>query len=323
MESLLQSIGPMFDGLTQTPWTIVAASGVAAFLFALGLSFAVARMTDPVRRRLAGMAPEAAGGPDLGARISAVLAPVARYVLPTRDAEITEVGRSLYFAGFRSPSAPSVYYGIKTALALLLPVAWLAVAATMPKLTSGQVLYFAVLACGVGLFVPNYVLSHLAERQQKRLRDAFPDALDMLVVCVEAGLGLSAAMQRVADELVVSHPELAAELSLVNAEIRAGIDRETALRNFATRTGIDDARGLVGLLIQTLRFGTSIADALRVYAEEFRDKRMQRAEEAAAKIGTKLIFPLVLCLFPGFFVVAVGPAVIRIIDGFAQMAAGK
>ena len=143
----------------------------------------------------------------------------------------------------------------------------------------------------------------------------------MLVVCVESGLGLSAALQRVSDELAVSHPELAGELAIVNAEMRAGVERETALRNFANRTGLEDVRGLVGLMIQTLRFGTSIAEALRVYSEEFRDKRMQRAEEQAAKIGTKLIFPLVLCLFPGFFVVAIGPAVIRIIDVFDQLGA--
>lgn len=119
-----------------------------------------------------------------------------------------------------------------------------------------------------------------------------------------------------ADELDVSHPELAAEISQVTAQIRAGVDREVALRGLATRTGLDDIRGLVSLLAQTLRFGTGISEALRVYSEDFRDRRMQRAEEAAAKIGTKLIFPLVLCLFPLFFVVAIGPAVIRLMEAF-------
>ena len=164
--------------------------------------------------------------------------------------------------------------------------------------------------------LPNLVLNHLVERRQKRLRDAFPDALDMLVVCVEAGLGLSASIQRVAEELRFSHPELGAELALVTAEMRAGVDRESALKGLAARTGLEDIHGLVSLLLQTLKFGTSIADTLRVYAEEFRDKRMQRAEEKAAKIGTKLIFPLVFCLFPAFFVVAIGPAVIRFVEVF-------
>jgi tight adherence protein C len=323
MEFLLQSIREVLDNPAGARWTSVAAVGIAVFLFALGISLAVARITDPVRRRLAGMLPESQGGPEFGARIAAILAPVARYVLPTKESEVSEVGRRLYFAGFRSPSAPSVFYAIKTTLALVLPACWLGIASTMPGLSSQQVMLFTVMAAAIGLFVPNYVVDHLAARHRKKLRDGFPDALDMLVVCVEAGLGLSAALQRVADELAVSHPDLASELSLVNAEIRAGVDREVALRNFATRTGLEDARGLVGLLIQTLRFGTSIADALRVYSEEFRDKRMQKAEEEAAKVGTKLIFPLVLCLFPGFFVVAVGPAIIRIIEAFSNLGAGK
>ena len=145
----------------------------------------------------------------------------------------------------------------------------------------------------------------------------FPDALDLLVVCVESGLGLAAAIQRVADELGVSHPELAFELATVNAEIRVGVQREQALRNLADRTGLEDIRGLVGLLVQTMRFGTGIADTLRVYSEEFRDKRTQKAEEQAAKMGTKLVFPLVLFMFPIFFIVAIGPAVLRIIDAFS------
>ena len=115
----------------------------------------------------------------------------------------------------------------------------------------------------------------------------------------------------------VSHPELATEIAQVTAQMRAGVDREDALRGLATRTGLEDVRGLVSLLTQTLRFGTGISEALRVYSEDFRDRRMQRAEEAAAKIGTKLIFPLVLCLFPSFFVVAIGPAVIKLVEAFS------
>jgi tight adherence protein C len=167
------------------------------------------------------------------------------------------------------------------------------------------------------MFAPNLVLSKLVDRRIKALRNAFPDALDLLVVCVESGLGLASAIQRVADELDVSHPELAFEMSTVNAEIRAGVARERALRNLADRTGVRDIRGLVGLLVQTMKFGTSISDALRVYSEEFRDKRMQRAEEEAAKMGTKLIFPLVFCMFPILFIVAIGPSVLQIADFFA------
>jgi tight adherence protein C len=179
-------------------------------------------------------------------------------------------------------------------------------------------LYVAI-AAAVGLLAPNYVLSKSLQRRLRLLRNGFPDALDLLVVCVESGLGLGPALQRVADEITVSHPELSLELATVNAEMRAGVQREKALKNLGERTGLPDIRGLVALLVQSMRFGTSVADALRIYSEEFRDKRMQAAEEQAAKIGTKMIFPLVLFMFPVFFVVAVGPAALRIIDAFGSL----
>ena len=153
-------------------------------------------------------------------------------------------------------------------------------------------------------------------RSQKKLRNGFPDALDLMVVCIESGLGLAQAIQRVAEELSVSHPELSEEMALVNAEMRVGIENTVALRNLGDRTGLDDVRALVSTLVQTLRFGTSVADALRVYAAEFRDKRMQAAEERAAKMGVKMIFPLVFFMFPGFFLIAIGPAVIQLIKAF-------
>jgi len=220
------------------------------------------------------------------------------------------------YAGLRSANALPLFYAIKTGLALLFLLLVITTSAWLPQWPVSKVAFIAMLAALVGLVLPSYVLDHLVERRQKRLRDAFPDSLDLLVVCVEAGLGLTAAIQRVSDELKFSHPELGAEYAQVTAEMRAGIEREAALKSLAYRTGLEDIRGLVSLLIQTLKFGTSIGETLRVYAEEFRDKRMQRAEELAAKISTKLVFPLIFCLFPSFFVVAIGPAVIRIIDVF-------
>ena len=155
------------------------------------------------------------------------------------------------------------------------------------------------------------------KKRQARLRKAFPDTLDMLVICVEAGLGLSAAMERVTNEIRHMHPDLAIEFAATSAEIRSGIDRGVALRSLSERTGLPEIRGFVSLLTQTLQLGTGVADSLRIYAEEFRDQRMQFAEERAAKIGTKMIFPLVLCEFPAFFIVAVGPAALRLLDSFA------
>jgi tight adherence protein C len=297
---------------------LVGFAALIVFLFVVGLAQLVATLTDPARRRLGALAPERPGSRPADAFASWVNR-AAEYLLPKKSSERETTHRRLIQAGFRASNAVAVFYGIKTCVAAALVVVSLIVSRWMPQLSSSAVMFFAMLAAAVGLMGPNIVLAKLVERRQRRLRNGFPDALDMLVVCVEAGLGLTAAIQRVADELKFSHPELAAELALVNAETRAGVEREAALKNLTERTGLDDVRGLVSLLIQTLRFGTGIADTLRVYSEEFRDKRMQKAEELAAKIGTKLIFPLVLCLFPSFFVVAIGPAVLRLIEVFAEL----
>jgi tight adherence protein C len=162
------------------------------------------------------------------------------------------------------------------------------------------------------MIIPSKLLERKALKHQDILRKGFPDALDLLVVSVEAGLGFNAALDRVSRELYISHPRLAHELSIVNDEIRAGVERPQALRNLYLRTGLEDIQGLVTLIAQSLRFGTSIAESLRVYSEEYRDQRMQKAEEQAALIGTKLIFPLVLCIFPSFFIVMIGPAILGV-----------
>ena len=298
---------------------LLFAVGSAVCLFAYGVSLLVANATDPVRRRLADVAPTR---PDRGAAaldLSWFVNPLAKYLVPKRAAERDTAQTYLVQAGFRSPQALRNFYGIKAVLAIALPVMLLVGTRWAPQLSTNSIMFFAVLVGFVGVRLPDHGLAHVRQRRIKRLRNALPDALDLLVVCVESGLGLAPAIERVARELEFSHPELAQELSLVNAEMRAGVERPVALRNLAVRSGVEDISGLVGLLIQTIRFGTSVAEALRVYAEEFRDKRMQKAEEQAAMIGTKMIFPLVLCLFPSFFIVAIGPAVLRIIAAFQQM----
>jgi tight adherence protein C len=294
----------------------LAITGATAFLFALGISFLVLASLDPVRRRLNALATGSQGHSEFAARVLKVIEPVNRYLLPAKGSERTKMEQRLMYAGLRSVNALPLFYALKTGLALLFLVGVLVAAAWLPDWSTPKLMFAAMLAAFVGLMLPNYVLDHVVDRRQKRLRDAFPEALDLLVVCVEAGLGLTAAIQRVSEELKFSHPELGAEFALVTAEMRAGVEREAALKSLSWRTGLEDIRGLVSLLIQTLKFGTSIGETLRVYAEEFRDKRMQRAEELAAKIGTKLVFPLVFCLFPSFFIVAVGPAVVRIAEVF-------
>jgi len=278
---------------------LVGLSAVTIFILGIGLSVLIMNLTDPLRRRIA-IGGEAPPEKDkLMIRVSTALGPVASYILPQKDMERDNVIRRLAQAGYRSPQAMQGFYTIKALLAVALPMLVVIGSRWFPEIETRSVFGYAMVGSGVGLLGPSYVLRKLVARRIKDLRNGFPDALDLLVVCVEAGLGLAAAIQRVADELDVSHPELAFELSTVGAEIRAGMPREQALRNLADRTGVPDIRGLVGLLVQTMRFGTSVSDALRVYSDEFRDKRMQRAEEQAAKMGTMLIFPLVLCMFPG------------------------
>jgi tight adherence protein C len=209
-----------------------------------------------------------------------------------------------------------MYWAVRLMLPLLLIGLALLLLPLIPKVTLIIGLLVVAMAAGIGWLLPALYVSKRKEARQNRLRVAFPDALDLMVVCVESGLALPTTIERVAEEMSVSHVELAEELAQVNAQIRAGITSTEALKQLAVRTGLDDVQGLVSLLAQSIRFGTSVADTLRIYADEFRDRRTQAAEEAGAKIGTKLIFPLIFCLWPSFFLVAIGPALIGVLRAF-------
>ena len=320
METLSQ-LGAAFG--TSSGTLFVLLTGVTVFILGAVITGIYVSAQNPLKRRLsAAVQQEAQLATGQGKRqrdLTGLIEPVARYVLPQDGEERARAAENLIHAGFRSEKALPYFYGLKALLALGLPLLVFIASGWLPQWTMGQLAIALLAAAFVGVILPNFVLDKIKQNRLKKLRNGFPDALDLLVVCVEAGLGLGAAIDRVARDLEVSHLELAEELRLVNVEIRAGVERPVALKNLADRTGLADIRGLVGLLVQTMRFGTSIADALRVYSEEFRDKRMQKAEEQAAKIGTKLIFPLVTCLFPAFFIVAVGPAVLRIIYVFDRL----
>ena len=312
MERLIALLDVLITDRETLRIAVIFVVSVTFVVFGLGIGYLFLGAADPVRRRLR-QPKQVATVSEKGRTlvfINTMMGPVARYILPQKEIERSKISAQLVHAGFRSPTAIQTFYAIKIVAAILLPLLVLFSARWFPELSIGRELFFVLAASGAGLTIPSVILTRLREKRLKKLRHGFPDAMDMLVVCVEAGLGMSQAIQRVADELTVSHPELATELALVNAEIRAGVDRVVALKNLADRTGLDDIKGLVSLLVQTLRFGTSVADSLRVYSEEFRDRRMQKAEEQAAKMGTKLIFPLVVFMFPGFFVIAVGPAVV-------------
>ena len=175
----------------------------------------------------------------------------------------------------------------------------------------------------LGYYGPNLVLSRLVMVRQREIFESFPDALDLMTVCVEAGLGTEAAMMRVAEDMRLKSPALADELRIVNLELRAGADRERALRNLAIRTGVEEVDSFVTMISQAERFGTSIAASLRVHSEMLRTRRRQRAEEAAAKIALKLLFPLIFCIFPSLMVVLMGPAMIQIYRVLLPTMGGK
>jgi tight adherence protein C len=320
MDAVLNALQDFIGGGGNAALLFVALAAAAAFALTMGLSGIVAGLADPVRRRLGQLGSSEHQQGSHAAALADSLSKFAALIAPRGERERLRVERLLMHAGYRSASARTVYYGIKALAVMILPLLVLLASPLFPKLTTNQLMLYAAIAGYFGWISCSIWLDRQVTKRQRALRAGFPDALDLLVVCVESGAGLAPALQRVAEELAVSHPALADELTLVNAEMRAGVERGAALKNLAERTGLEDIRGMTALLVQTMRFGTSIADALRVYSEEFRDKRSQAAEEMAAKIGTKMIFPLVLFLFPSFFLVAIGPAVIGLIDVFSDLA---
>lgn len=313
MDYVFAFLGRLIHDQHTLSMAFIAATGAAVFALGLAVLLILSTLLDPMRARIRALSGGRQQTVPSAASLARQLDPLAQYILPRKIKERSEVEQKLIHAGYRSPNALMVLYSLKTLFAIGLPAAALPFLLWAPKLEPVHMLTIGLVLSGTGLLAPSLVVERALRRRTRRLRNGLPDALDLLVVCTEAGLGLKAAIQRVADELSIAHPELAQELAMVNAETRAGVDQTEALHNLAERTGLDDIRGLVSLLAQSMRFGTSVAETLRVYAAEFRDKRMQLAEEQAAKIGTKMIFPLVLCLFPSFFVVVVGPAVIGVI----------
>jgi tight adherence protein C len=225
--------------------------------------------------------------------------------VPRSPKELGPLRLRLVQAGFRRDEALAIFFGIRVMCALGLFIFFSSSILARPNMT------MALAGLGVGYVLPGMLLARMAKRRAHKIRLALADALDLLVVSVEAGLGLDQALSRVGSELAFAYPQLSDELRLINLELRAGKPRAEALRNLADRTGVDDLSSLVTMLIQTDKFGTSVAQSLRVYSETLRTKRRQRAEEAAAKTGVKMVFPLVFCIFPAIWVVTIGPAAIR------------
>ena len=227
---------------------------------------------------------------------------------PKSPAEMSKLQRKLVAAGYRRHEAIWIFLGLRIGVAF----AFFAIT-TLPIFFRPN-LIISLVAAAIGYLLASMMLGRMASRRQHRIRLSLPDALDLLVVSVEAGLGLDQAIQRVGEELSFAHPELSEELRLINLELRAGVARAEALHNLGHRTGVDDVISLVAMLVQTDKFGTSVAQSLRVHSDTLRTKRRQRAEEAAAKTGVKMVFPLVFCIFPAIWVVTIGPAAIKFVQ---------
>ncbi|MEY4652118.1 MAG: hypothetical protein RI884_699 [Pseudomonadota bacterium] len=289
---------------------------VACALGVLGLGRLLSHQR--VRRRLRSRAdprsPRAARVAVPGARtLGGVLDSLSRLSVPAGGWQSSEVRLRFIRAGLRDPGTARRYHAVKTALTLLLPaLAALFLLAMGTALTSTRIALWGVILAGAGHYLPDVYLRFRTSRRAAKMRDVLPDLIDLLVICTESGLGMDAAIHRVSQEIRRSSQALAEEFYLAALEIRAGAGRSQALKNLALRVDLEDLYALVSMLVQADRFGTSLADSLRVQSEMMRIKRMQRAEEIAAKVPVKMLLPLILFIFPALLAVLIGPAVIRI-----------
>jgi tight adherence protein C len=296
----------------------------AVALAAGALAYAVIERQAPARKRLqtvlagprrtAAAPPAAAGQVSLTDKPSGTTERIARFV-PKSPAEMNRLRRRLVRAGYHSLKSALVFSIAELALPVVVGLPLLIVVGSLQGLLLAGAFGF------VGFMIPSFVLGRLIEQRRLAITNGLPDVLDLLIVCLEAGCSLDQAIVKASEELSLSYPALAEELKMLSTETRAGKPRIEAFRNLEARTKNDDIRSLVAMLVQTDRFGTSISQALRTFAEVTRTKRRQRAEEAAAKIGVKMVFPLVMCLFPALYVVILGAAVVQMVRVFGQISA--
>ena len=283
---------------------------IAVIVFAFGAAASTPSSILGSRLREIGwQRSKAVDKPAIRERMQQALDPLSR-ALPVSPSGLSQTRAWLIQAGYRSPQHATIYNGLRVLCAGLGFISvFLFTGFDSPLLLAG--------ITALGFFLPRFMLKKKLAARQRRIRLGLPDGLDLTVICVEAGLSLDQAMMRVGEDLRTAHPELSAEFHLFDLEARAGKPRVEALRNLAERTGVDDIRSLVGTLIQTDRFGTSVAQALRVHSDSLRTERRQRAEEQAAKPTVKMIIPLVLFVMPSLIFVTVGPAVIQLLKIFA------
>jgi tight adherence protein C len=254
---------------------------------------------------------------DFTKKLARLLKPFSALAKPTKSDELSRARLQMIRAGLRGENSLEIFMGLKLFLAPLLTIGFLEFNANLSSPMEFPVdVVLAIWICGFVFFVPNVWLNGKIKERQQALERALPDAMDLLVTCVEAGLGLDAAMARVSQEMTLSSPILADELNQTFLEVQAGVPRADSFRRLAERTGVEDLRSLSAMLIQTDIFGTSVARALRIHSDGMRVKRMQQAEEKAAMVSVKMTIPLVLCILPSLIAVVMGPAIVMITQSF-------
>lgn len=252
-------------------------------------------------------------GSDFVSALVRVVDPIGKLALPSEGWDKSPLQLKFVNAGWRSADAPKLYFGIKSFLTISFPaIAYFFVDKSIQTDNVSGTLFILILLAAVGYYLPNIVLTHVVKKRQLDIVQTLPDATDLLIICMEAGLSFDQALAKVASEIKLKSQILSQELELLLMEVRSGFTRERALRNLALRSGVEEVDGLATMVIQSERFGTSIGDALRVHADTARTKRRQKAEETASKIALKLLFPLLICLLPAIFVVLLVPSLMQI-----------
>lgn len=317
----------MIDFVGDMPGLLILPLFIAILLFCLGLSQAFRQRTakkEIVRKiQRAGDYQHAEADPSIkgngegenkGNLLIGIFARVGRSMSPVKSVDYSQSSRIRFLrAGYRHPNAFSVFWGLKIILAFVAGAVFVFLRLNFFNAVTYQItMVLLVMLALLGFYLPDIWLRQKADTRREKILVALPDALDLMVICVEAGISLDAAIQRVAQELKFSNPELSDELNFTTLELRAGKARADSLRNLSLRTNLTEINSLVTLLVQTDKFGTSMATALRVYSDSYRTERYQKAEELAAKLPVKLLFPLAMFIFPALFVVLLGPAAISI-----------
>jgi tight adherence protein C len=319
---LNQWLTALTNDTEQVRLLFVGLLSLVGFSLALVVSIFANALLNPVKKRIDEVRNEdSAKIPKL--TISNILQRLGNFLVPKAEEKRSKLAYQLETAGYRSNRALAYFFGTKLLGFILAPLVVLSGIVLFTNRPVLDDLALAILAGLVAFLAPSYWLKRAVRKRQEQLRRALPDALDLMVVCSEAGLGLNAAIKRVADEIGVQHPELADELHLVMMQTRAGMDNRSALKELERRTGLDDISAFVTTLLQAMRFGTSIGQSLRVFSDEMRDKRLQRAQEKAARLSLTMLMPIVLCMLPMFFLILLGPSMLSLMRTLGTISSGS